>query len=301
MSGSHLVILLGAGRSGTTLLYKLLSAHSDIAYLSNYQNRWPAFPVTAVTHRILNFFPKLMGYAWFKPEGGAYFNARRQLLKSLVPTPAEAETVYSNCGMPLNPESDFVLGSRLVTTLQSRFEKIRSYSGSKFLLTKRTANNRRIPELNEIFPEAKYIHLVRDGRAVAYSLPRVSWWDDHVLYWSGESPKEMVAKGAVPIELAAMNWVEEMKSLEVGLSLIENSRVLEVRYEDLLRRPLAEIDRMLEFISIDHHTIPSELRLLVDSLQLRPRQEAWTRLWTDEERQRVVDIQHEQLVRWGYI
>lgn len=300
MSGSNPLILLGSGRSGTTLLYKLLSAHPNIAYLSNYQNRWPAWPVTAIAHRFLNIFPNLMGAAWFMEGGGAYFNERRNWLKSVVPTPAEAESVYRASGLPLTPGPEFQPSSELVRALTSNFEKIRRISGGEVVVTKRTANNRRIPALNKIFPNAKYIHLVRDGRAVAYSLPRVDWWDDHILYWCGKSPKEMVAEGTDPLFLAARNWVEEMKSLQAGLQVIEPPNLLEVRYEILLKKPFEEIQRMVEFIGLES-SLPNKYFKLVDSLQLKPRDESWLKGWSVEQRKGVEEVQYEHLHRWGYL
>lgn len=299
-TSENFVFLLGAGRSGTTLLYKVLSAHPGIAYLSNYQNRWPDWPSTALLHRLLNRFPEAKRKAWFKKGGGAYFNEKRNWLQSLIPTPAEAESVYHSCGLPLTPAPDFQVDTRLVTCLNTKLGRIRNLSGARVLLTKRTANNRRIPQLARIFPDAKYIHLVRDGRAVAYSLPRVSWWGDHVLYWAGKTPSQMVFEGADPLVLAATNWVEEMKSLETGLPLIEPANLLEVRYEKLLENPLNEIGRMVEFMGLGA-SLPDAYRAVIESLQLKPREETWLKGWSPTDKRRVLDIQLEVLNRWGYV
>lgn len=299
-TSENFVFLLGAGRSGTTLLYKVLAAHPDIAYLSNYQNRWPTWPSTALLHRLLNKFPETKRKAWFQEGGGAYFNERRKWLQSVIPTPAEAESVYRTCGLPLTPNADFQPDKKLAACMNGRFDRIRALAGAKVLLTKRTANNRRIPQLTRIFPGAKYIHLVRDGRAVAYSLPRVAWWDDHVLYWAGKSPSQMVAEGADPLALAATNWVEEMKSLETNLPLIDPARLLEVRYENLLKNPFEEIRRMVEFMGLGE-SLQDEYRVLVESLQLKPRSESWVKNWSDEEKRHVNEIQLEALQRWRYV
>ncbi|MEW5788595.1 MAG: sulfotransferase [Pseudomonadota bacterium] len=296
----HIAFLLGAGRSGTTLLYKVLAAHPQIAYLSNYQNRWPNRPALALLHRFLNLFPEQKRRSWFMKEGGAYFNEHRQWLQAVIPTPSEAESVYRSCGLPLTPPPGYQPDQQLADCLHARFERIRSLSGGKVLLTKRTANNRRIPELTRMFPGAKYIHLVRDGRAVAYSLPRVSWWDDHVLYWTGQTPARMVAAGADPLDLAARNWVEEMHSLEAGLPLIPRENLLEVRYEALLADPIQEISRMAEFMALGS-TLPDLYRTQVESLQLKPRTESWVGKWTEADKRKVLDIQGQTLARWGYL
>ena len=44
MTGARVAFLVGAGRSGTTLLYKLLCLHPQVAYISNYENRFRWVP-----------------------------------------------------------------------------------------------------------------------------------------------------------------------------------------------------------------------------------------------------------------
>lgn len=296
---SRVVFLLGAGRSGTTLLYKLLSAHQGVAYLSNYQNRYPKWSFLAYLQHILNQFPEYKRKSWFKEQGNAYFNERRKWLQSIVPTPAEAEPVYASCGIPLMPTDDFFLQPGTIECLQNRFERILQMSCGELLLTKRTANNRRIPILKQIFPDAKYIHLIRDGRAVAYSLLRVAWWNDHVMHWANKTPRQMIAEGHNPLELAAQNWVEGMKSLEHGIPLIPSSNLLEVRYDDLLSDPRGQLQRILDFMGV---SAQKDTRFwdIVESLHLAPKQETWIESWTESELNLVHNLQGSTLRRWGF-
>lgn len=298
--GSRVIFLLGAGRSGTTLLYKLLSVHRSVAYLSNYQNRYPNWPSLAYLQFVLNQFPEYKLKSWFTKQGGAYFNERRLWMHSIVPTPSEAESVYASCGVPLIPVDGYIPQPQVVECLQNKFEYIRQISRGKILLSKRTANNYRIPILNQIFPDAKYIHLVRDGRAVAYSLLRVAWWNDHVLYWAGKTPRQMIAAGFNPLELAAREWVEEMQSLEQGIALIQSSRMLEVRYDELLRDPRGQLQRILDFMEVTTHT-DTVFWNIIESLHLAPKQEAWTRDWTELESNLVLALQGDTLQRWGLL
>lgn len=296
---NRVVFLLGAGRSGTTLLYKILSMHRSVAYLSNYQNRYPKWPSLAYLQYILNQFPEYKRKSWFKEHGNAYFNERRDWLRSIVPTPAEAESVYASCGIPLTPHGDYRLTTKVTECLQNRFESIRRMSCGQVLLTKRTANNRRIPILRQIFPGAKYIHLVRDGRAVAYSLLRVAWWNDHVLYWAGKTPRQMIAEGFNPLELAARNWFEEMQSLAQGIVLIPDGHLLEVRYEELLRDPNVQLQRILDFMGVAAKN-DAAFWDLVESLHLELKPEAWTHKWTESELKLVHALQGDTLRHWGF-
>jgi hypothetical protein len=297
--GSRVVFLLGAGRSGTTLLYKLLSVHQGVAYFSNYQNRYPNWPYFAYLQHILNQFPGYKRQSWFKKQGNAYFNERRKWFHSIVPTPSESESVYASCGIPLIPTDDYYLHPQMIECLQDKFECIRQIAHGRVLLTKRTTNNLRISLLNQIFPEARYIHLIRDGRAVAHSLLRVAWWDNHVLYWAGKTPQQMVVEGFDPLELAARNWVEEMQSLEKGITLLRSNQLIEVRYDELLHNPYEQLRRILDFMEITTQEDPMFWDI-VESLQLAPRQEAWTRNWTESELKMVLDLQGGTLRRWGF-
>jgi hypothetical protein len=298
LDGENVLFLIGAGRSGTTLLYKILAAHRQVGYLSNYQARCPSWPGLAVLHRLPTALPILKRMAWFEASGGAYFNTGRPWFKSWVPTPGEAEPVFQTCGLPWAPAADFVPDQAVGACLISRFERVRKLGGTKVLLTKRTANNRRLPQLRRLLPGAKYIHLVRDGRAVAYSLLRVHWWDDHLLYWSGKTPRQLVEEGADPLDLAARNWVEEMATIEQGIGFLDRSRLLEVRYDNLLSSPRAELQRILEFmgVAIDD----AEFWALIDFLRLEPKQESWVSRWSTAQLARVTTVQGEMLRRWGF-
>lgn len=297
---NNFVFLLGAGRSGTTLLYKMLSAHCEVAYLSNYLKRFPEWPSLANLQRLLNKFPKYKRKVWFQEHGGAYFNEHRKRLQSIVPTPSECEPVYASCGIPLTPAEDYCLLPHTANCLRERFERILHASGAEVLLSKRISNNRRIPILKQIFPNAKYIHLVRDGRAVAHSLLQVKWWNDHTLYWTGKSPSQMVAEGADPIELAAQNWVEGMRSIEQGIALIQKGQLLEVQYDELLRDPYGQLQHILDFMGVNPQA-DAVFWEIIESLHLSPRQEAWSRNWTEQELNKVLTLQGDTLRRWGFI
>ena len=296
---SRVVFLLGAGRSGTTLLYKILSLHQRVSYLSNYLNRYPKYHFLAYLQRVLNQFPEYKRKSWFKEQGDAYFNHRRKWLHSIAPTPSEAESVYASCNIPLLLTDGYSIQLKAAECLRNKFEHIRRISGGQVLLTKRTSNNRRIPILRQILPDAKYIHLVKDGRSVAHSLLRVGWWENHVLYWAGKTPQQMVAEGYDPLELAARNWVEEMQSIEKGIALLQSNQLLEVRYNELLQNPQEQLQRILDFMEVN----PQEDTMfwnIVESLRLTPKQETWIHNWTESELKMVIGLQGDTLRRWGF-
>jgi hypothetical protein len=120
-----------------------------------------------------------------------------------------------------------------------------------------------IKEIARIYPGAKIIHIIRDGRDAAVSAVHHSWnfgkirkgaeasakrtthrkRDPHKMRNMGES---IFAEGQ--LRKFAAEWSARVSStVEDGPTLPGNGYV-EVRYEDLLERPEDEVRRLLEFL-----------------------------------------------------
>lgn len=275
--------------------------HNDIAYLCNYLLRFPEKPSFAYLQRLSSKFPNLKHSAWFEKSGNAYIaHSKLKGLLFWIPNPVEGEAIYASCGIPLMPQSDCELTLQAADCLRNRFKNILHASGAKVLLSKRTANNRRVSLLTQIFPEAKFIHIIRDGRSVAKSLLNVPWWNDHTLYWAGKTPGQMIAEGVPSVELAARNWVEEMNSLEKGIVHIPNDALFEVKYNDLLENPTGKLKQITDFIGVRSGAV-SGFWEAVECLQLRPRKEEWERIWTQNEFEKIMELQENALKRWGFV
>lgn len=292
---NNLIFLIGAGRSGTTLLYKLLALHNDVGVITNYDQKLGGISPGGLFLRAIRRSPKLKKALWFSEGGNAYF---RPGLKRFLPYPVEGESVYTRCGVPLVIESADDLGDEVGTCLRKSFARLSAMHGGKVMLTKRTANNRRLEWLRKVFPEARYINLIRDGREVAHSLATVSWWDDHVIWWSGKTAREMENEGWDRLKIAAKNWVEEVSTLQEGMQGVPDDKRFDVRYEDLLRRPTEVMEEMLSFMSLE----PSEeFMTQLKSLGLREREAKWRSKWDEKQSQSVTEIEHQLLTEHGYL
>ncbi|MDX9742041.1 MAG: sulfotransferase [Gammaproteobacteria bacterium] len=291
--GDRFVFLVGAGRSGTTLVYKLLCLHPHAAYISNY-DEWflPAGRVAGMVAG--NLDAKLA--AWFGRKGNAYF-VRRPILKRMFPTPVEGESIYRRCGMPLFPGRDYRPDERTIARMRRSFDAIRRGACGRLLISKRTSNNRRIPALEATFPGARYVHIIRDGREVADSLLRVEWWSRHRVWWDGRTAEQMERSGEDSLIIAARNWVYEMKELAWGLSTVDPCRVMELRYEDLLANPVDHLLRIFSFIGLDREDGCLEAAAL---LGLRSRPPSWRRRWSDAQLSGVMQEQGSLLTGLGY-
>ncbi len=292
------VFLVGPARSGTSLLYKALCLHPDVAYLDNYLRRVPQLPWVAVLDRLARALPEARRAVWFGADSNAYvFGSKRSPLRRAFPMPMEGEPVFRACGFPEypweTPAPVEVRRARLART----FDAVRRASGAHTLVNKRIANNWRIPLLAESLPEARFVATVRDGRAVASSLSRVDWWEDNVAFWYGGTPRDWAAEGRNPWEMCARNWVEEVRALEQGLASVPPGQVLRTTYEHFVADPITTLRDVATFAGLSPD--PGWLAEL-DRLRFPDKNDGWRRLLDATEIATIEDVQRDALVGQGY-
>ena len=294
------LFLLGAPRSGTSLLYKALCLHSGAAYISNWVARWPQLPQLAALNRVAARLPAWQQRVWFGGGDSAYVYGRaRPAWHRAFPMPVEGEPVYARCGFPPGPAGPpGGAGEDQVARLRSALATIRRFAGGRRLVSKRIANNVRIPVLLTAFPAARFVNLVRDGRAVAWSLSRVDWWPDTVVWWAGTTPREWEADGREPWSLCARTWVEELAAVEAGLASVPPAHVLSLTYEDFVAHPTETLDQVAGFAGLgEDRRWPHQLA----RLSFPDRNQAWRDGLGPEHVRAVESIQGDALRRHGYV
>jgi hypothetical protein len=122
--------------------------------------------------------------------------------------------------------------------------------GRPRFISKSTENTMRIPYLLAAFPDARFIHVLRNGYAVCSSLMRVNWWPDLQLWWLGRTPSDWEADGNDPYHLAGLHWSRQVSAALQARDQLDASNYLEVRYEDLLDKPRESVQRMLDFAGV---------------------------------------------------
>lgn len=114
-----------------------------------------------------------------------------------------------------------------------------------------------LPLMMRLFPEARLIHLVRDGRDVAFSpfvAPKDPFWrkiyfgDDQVTRWRGLAMTQRAYRSHGHLFNAA-RWVRSV-TLGRGDGAWAGARYLELRYEALAKEPLGEIARLADFLEL---------------------------------------------------
>lgn len=294
------VFLIGAPRSGTTLIYKTLCAHPDATWITNWLEKFPAVTALSALVRVPPRSPDRRFRVWFGSSGAsAYsYSDRRSVSDRLFPMPVEGESLMRRCGIiELGADGTPATRSEQIDGLHHLFAGLQAWSGRSTVINKRIENNRRLPLLAEAFPEARFIEIVRDGRAVAYSMRNVDWWDRLHLPFYGGTVEQWRAEGRDEWEAAARQWVQELDDIDEGRPAVPPENWLRVRYEDVVEDGVPTFEALAEHAGLR----PSaEWRAVLDRLRFPNRNESWTEGLSADELSVVEGIQSERLAADGY-
>ncbi|UCG17706.1 MAG: sulfotransferase [Phycisphaerales bacterium] len=121
--------------------------------------------------------------------------------------------------------------------------------------------------LREAFPDAQFIHIIRDGRDVALSLSRKPWLrastgesetrtggtDDHghhAHFWV-EKARAAEFETTTDIHRCAWAWRHFTEAALAQSAGLPAGQYHELRYESLVDQPQQEADRLLDFLGIN--------------------------------------------------
>jgi hypothetical protein len=202
--------VVGAPRSGTTMLRLMLDAHPDLA---------------------------IPPETYFITKAAKRWNRPRKAFRRRDPVEVYLETVTEHKRWPdfhLDADAfrERVRETRpedLGDAVRAFYEMYAEKVGKPRWGDKTPFYVRKMEVIEEVLPEARFIHLVRDGRAVALSIKDL---------WFGPDT----------IPECAEFWVARIDEAREKAGQVDH--YIEVRYEDLVRDPEPELRRIAEFVEL---------------------------------------------------
>jgi Sulfotransferase family len=250
--------VIGTGRCGSTLVHEVLARHPEVGFLSNLQDKLPTLPFGGRWNNAL-----LRRVAPRDPRLGPFRDRPRLLERGrLRVAPSEGWEVLGRQVSPLlaTPHRDLVAADAtpwLAERLR-RFFECRMAAQRRPVFLHHVTGWPRTGLLHAVFPQARFIHVVRDGRAVANSWLQTSWWTGYQgpdRWYLGPLPaayaREFEASEGSYVLLAGLGWKLLMDAFEAARQAVPPAQWLQVRYEDLVADPRGQVARMLEFLGLD--------------------------------------------------
>lgn len=265
------VFVIGCQRSGSTLLGAMLGAHPDIICVPEGQfiadlladpNDAEGCDPSSIIDRIVRHWR---------------FRVWEFDLGSDRPTPGEVEQTYRGA----------------IEWLVQRYAAAHDRHGATIWVDQQPGHLFYLWQLLQHFPDAKVIHIIRDGRAVAASIMPLNW-----------GPNE--------IHSAARFW-----KIRIGLgyaagAFLGPDQLLHAHYEDLVQHPEATMRSIADFVGVEFRSCllkSTGLRLprfteyqhrLIGAPLARDRINAWERKLTHRQIEIFESISSGLLEQLGY-
>ena len=230
------VFIMGAPGSGTTLLYDTLCTHKDLAYVTLNMLR------TGI-HRHGRFAGDRR-VALFKVQNLVHKDRASSL-------PHEANAFWIKYFGTYNymTEDDFT--QEMAAYYRKNVAAVQKLWKRPRFINKNLQHCVRVKLLHRIFPDAKFIHIIRDGRAVAYSILNKKGGANPTMFLL--SLEKILGDRYRPERSELFNygqaWAELIKKAKEACAF-GNDSYCEVRYEDLITKPQEEIRRVAGFCDL---------------------------------------------------
>jgi Sulfotransferase family len=214
------VFVVGCPRSGTTLLQRLLDAHPQLAVIN--ETRWIDY--------------------WSRPGKGVRADGAvtEELVERLLDFPRFAEF-----GLDREELLPLLNGTspRTYPTFVARLFDFYGRARGKDLVGDKTPRYvRSIPLLHDLFPNARFLHLIRDGRATALSV--INWRKAAKLATTFPTWKQQ------PVATAALWWEWQVLLGREAGSFLGPGLYHETRYEGLVDQPSSELESVCAFLDL---------------------------------------------------
>ena len=284
------------------MLFEVFSRHEALGWPSAYTEWFPRSPWLNAVRRVLD--NRLIHLAGRK--GGPH--NRTMVGNRLLPQPAEAYGFWD-----LNATKDFSRSFLLERTaapesvLRTRdaVRKLLKWQGRPRFAAKITGPSR-IRFLDSIFPDARFVHVVRDGRAAVHSVLNVDFWREkggfEQPFWTGglsqEDLRSWQADSKEPGVLAALQWKRILEVARLESASIEPIRYQEIRYEDFVESPHASLSKLYEFCDLDDS--PASHKSLEDGPGLRNFNDRYRADFSASYLEKLSDLMQPMLREFGY-
>lgn len=222
------IFIVGNPRSGTTMFRLMLAAHSKIN-------------IPPESEFIVRLYQKYGHIQSFKKE--KLLNILSDLCGDNAIVNLEEQWQISLSGFDENIERLFGKSyAEFCESLYIFYAHAKGLDGKAMWGDKNNAYGNYVDVLTDLYPQAKFIHIVRDGRAVLSSYQQLDI--DKNQKYAPLLPKDPV--------VVAENWVDMVDRIDRHLQRFASGHYITVRYEDILDDFELSISKVCDFLGVNY-------------------------------------------------
>lgn len=208
------VFVIGVGRSGTSLIQSMLHAHPDVAFLPE-------------THFFRRYIARSYGRRKHENHGAEAF-------QSTLANDKEYQRADISTTELLDPFLKDVQPFDLPRVCTHLFQLYRNRKGANVIGEKDPRLIDYLPQVQNVFPEARILHIVRDPRDVVLSRMKADW------------------SAGRPGWLHALTYRAQIRRGRRQGQQAFGEQYKEVRYEDLLTKPETTLRDISRHIGVEY-------------------------------------------------
>ena len=204
------IFIVGVGRSGTTLIRQMINCHSQIAipyeshFITKYLSKKNLYGQLSVDENLSALVDDILSEPILK--NWDYVPGKKQILDSIA--------------------------ERDMASIFSAFFSQYALHHDKLIWGDKSDYLHQMHKIKSLYPQAKFIHIVRDGRDVALSVMKMKWGPNNIR--------------------EAANWWSEHVRLGYSMGrMLSSKQYYEVRYEDLVADPEKYLNEICRFVGVN--------------------------------------------------
>jgi hypothetical protein len=299
------IFIVGVPRSGTTMIYRILCLHPDLAWFSHedlhfwipketQENLKTSFKKMKEDNKKI---PKTEEYLFvFGPK-------QRNFVRDTNKLPIEAETLWQNYfGQDYITDVSEDKKNKIIQIIQKFLEQEKK---NRFL-NKSPANSMRIFALKKIFPDAKFINIGRDPRSVIASMLtrresegrfdigiplkiRNTWKSNFLIqkFLRNSNNDDVIKNYARSYQEITENINDFFKS--------NQENCFNIIYEELLEHPKNVILKLLEFCELEKLSDFNKLIPVIEETQNK-----WKEKLTKDDEKMIFKITESSMKKMSY-
>jgi hypothetical protein len=243
---------------------------------------------------------------------------------------------HGNAGYPTDVLTPDHARPEVRQFIQNQFQKFSRRQQKPRIIEKTCANSVRVPFVHAVFPDALFIHIVRDGRAVSesarrrwqaspeltYLLEKLRWvpWQDVPYYgwryaryqfgrFQGKPDKaqsswgprfagldELVISKSL-LEVCGIQWQTCVEMADTALVQLPPEQTFTLRYEDLIANPVLIARKLYDWADL---TLTSDGESFITQIVHGGNLEKWRGELRQDELNVLLSHIEETLLKYGY-